>query len=264
MMNKSKFIMNMKKKILFGATLLCAFFLAASAWGAHWSYEGSTGPEHWGALNPDYGAAIGNAQSPIDITTSAANGHGKELLIHYSDGFFTIINNGHTIQCAPIALGENYITLDGEKYELSQFHFHVPSEHAVDGVVSDMELHLVHRSAAGRLAVMALLFDKGAANEALGGVWGEIVGFEEGTKPKPLKDVFAIAKLLPDELDNIQYNGSLTTPPTSEGVLWIVLRKRAQASPEQFSALGAAIGHNARPAQPLNNRQLYRGDGKKD
>ncbi|GHS97255.1 carbonic anhydrase [Synergistales bacterium] len=247
----------LKKKFLFMSVLLWIMAFSGYALAAHWGYEGETGPGHWGAMNPDYGLAIGNRQSPVDIVESAISGHGKTLSVHYRDGYFTIINNGHTIQCAPIATGENYITLDGEKYELQQFHLHAPAEHTINGTAPDMELHFVHRDATGRLAVMALFFDKGDENAALSAAWSEIAKFDERAKPKPLKDILAITNLLPENLATIQYNGSLTTPPTNEGVLWVVLKGHAKASMAQLSAFNSTIGNNARPTQPLNGRIFY-------
>jgi carbonic anhydrase len=260
--------MNRKFSVL--CAVFLALFLALPAFAAHWTYEGLTGPDYWEGLNPDYGLAVGDAQSPIDVETSLAEGHhGKELRVHYRDGAFTVINNGHTIQFAPLEPvqegKENFITLDGERYDLAQFHSHVPAEHKVNGATPGMEFHFVHRSEGGRLAVMALHFDEGPANETLASVWNEIpTRYVEGESPRPLEMPFAITSLLPRDLKNIQYNGSLTTPPTTEGVLWIVLEKRASANTGQIARLGAVIGPNARPVQPRNGRLLYTGEGGKD
>ncbi|GHS90148.1 hypothetical protein AGMMS49957_15300 [Synergistales bacterium] len=123
-----------------------------------------------------------------------------------------------------------------------------------------MELHFVHRAESGRLAVMALFFDKGEENVTLNAAWDEIAKFDEKAKPKPLKNVFAITNLLPKNLETVQYNGSLTTPPTAEGVLWVILREHAKASPGQLGAFNSAVAHNARPIQPLNDRIFYKSE----
>jgi carbonic anhydrase len=154
---------------------------------------------------------------------------------------------------APEAKNESYITLGGEKYYLQQFHFHVPSEHHINGVTLPMELHFVNKSDSDKLAVVALLFKEGASNEILAPSW-EKMPAEHNATARIAK--FAITKLLPEKLTNIQYDGSLTTPPTVEGVSWIILDERGYAGDAQFKKFNSVIGDNARPVQPLNDRHL--------
>ncbi len=116
---------------------------------AHWSYEGETGPEHWGDINPDYAACTnGKEQSPINIETSQVIDDEKleDLDINYKPTGFSLSNNGHTIQANP-STKDNSLVVDNKEYKLAQFHFHTPSEHQFNGQNFDMELHLVHKEA---------------------------------------------------------------------------------------------------------------------
>ncbi|GHV26884.1 carbonic anhydrase [Synergistales bacterium] len=258
----------MVKSLILSAIFMALTVLPAFASEVHWSYKGDTGPEYWGCLNEEFGKAIGSAQSPIDVQMGRVEQTGgAKLGIHYVDGAFSVLNNGHTIQMAPEVKNESYITLDGEKHYLQQFHFHVPSEHHINGVTLPMELHFVNKSDAGKLAVVALLFKEGGSysnskgdgsNKILAPAW-ENMPTERNATARIAK--FAITKLLPAKLTNIQYSGSLTTPPTAEGVSWIILDERAYAADAQFKKFNTVIGDNARPVQPLNDRRLYLSSG---
>jgi carbonic anhydrase len=221
----------------------------------HWSYEGEEGPEHWGELSPDYElCANGSQQSPIDIANPTAADLAN-VVFDYEPTPLEIVNNGHTIQVS-YALGSS-IQLDATSYELLQFHFHAPSEHLVSGAAADAELHLVHRSATGALAVVGVLMAQtadGADNSALATVWSNLP-----QAPGPARQVDAqvdAEMLLPENRLTFRYQGSLTTPPCSEGVSWLMMTEPIGISAAQLEALGAIMEGNNRPIQPLNDRPL--------
>jgi carbonic anhydrase len=222
--------------------------------GAHWGYEGDGGPEHWGELNKDYAACSkGESQSPIDIT-GAAKGKLSKIKFNYKPTKLNILNNGHTVQV-------NYdkgssIEVGGEKYRLLQFHFHTPSEHTVDGRSFGMEMHLVHKSNKGELAVVGVLLDKGAENKAFKIIWENLP--EKANQKKSVKVSVNAADLMPSSKVYYAYSGSLTTPPCSEGVKWHVLRTPLEMSEEQIDIIHSIIHDNNRPVQSLNDRKLVR------
>ena len=227
-----------------------------------WHYEGAEGPANWGTLSPKFAACSeGRHQSPIDITR-ATPGAAQELRTtfppaelriahheHIADG----INNGHTIQI-------NYpsaetLNLGGVAYQLTQYHFHSPSEHTVDGKHFPMEMHLVHKSADERLAVVAVFIAEGAHNSAFDPVWANLPA-QKGVEthyPAVKVDVDA---LLPTDRTSYRYDGSLTTPPCSEGVSWIVMMMPIELSSDQVAAFTRLIKDNNRPLQKLNGRTI--------
>jgi carbonic anhydrase len=245
--------MKMRGKIsqaLLSATILLFFATLAQASEAHWSYEGENGPAYWGELSQEFGEAIGDAQSPIDLDINAP----KQTSFYYRDGFFTVINNGHTIQAAPDDKNESSIVLDGTRYYLQQLHFHTPSEHTVKGMAFPMEAHFVNCSDEGRFAVVSVFIDDGKENEAIKTIWGAVP--KEKNVGAGIKNTFRLTALLPTKLDGFGYQGSFTTPPTTEGVLWIVLNEHIEASAGQVKWFTDLIGKNARPVQPSNGRTL--------
>ena len=218
--------------------------------GAHWSYSGETGPEHWGDLDPAWETCkTGANQSPIDITdplySEAAN-----TSFFYTASKGTVVNNGHTIMFTPDSGG--YMTIGGERYDLLQIHFHSPSEHLLYSSQFDMEGHLVHKSASGRYAVVATFFANGAANDAVNAIWG--LASDAENKETAMTEPLDPSALLFYQKSYFRYEGSLTTPPCSEGLVWIVLQGVMTASPDQFNKLTGLFGPNARPTQPLNGR----------
>jgi len=218
----------------------------------HWSYEGKTGPEHWGSLDPAWAAAKdGKEQSPIDIADATAIAL-EPIEFHYESTRVNIINNGHTIQvnCDP----GSYIEVDGETYQLAQFHFHAPSEHTIDGEPAAIEMHLVHKSAAGELAVVGVMIQPGEANAAFDPAWKHLPK-EAGAEQKH-EDRMTLADLLPAEQTYYTYPGSLTTPPCSEGVKWLVTTTPIAMSAEQIAAYTDIYSGNNRPIQPLNERVI--------
>jgi carbonic anhydrase len=231
----------------------------AAEHGHHWTYGGATGPAHWSKMEPEFkSCGIGHAQSPIDIKTSAAQKAAMPAIAFaYRTGPLKMIDNGHTIQ-VNVAPGSS-IDVGGHRYDLVQFHFHKPSEEAIDGKRSDMVVHLVHKDAEGKLAVVAVLLQTGRANPLLAVLWNNL------PKHKGLEVVAEGVEINPHELvprDRAYYtfSGSLTTPPCSEGVTWYVLKNPATLSTGELARFGKAYAMNARPLQPLNGRVVRASD----
>jgi carbonic anhydrase len=221
---------------------------------AEWSYEGNAGPDHWAELSPDYAlCGEGQEQSPIDIAGNIPAAGEPPLEIDYHTAPLVIFNNGHTIE---VEYHEgSTLTVLGETWEVQQFHFHAHSEHTVDGAARPLELHIVHRDEAGRLAVVGVFIERGAHNAALALVFDHLPAVEG--EPEEIEGVeINVADLLPVDLAAWRYDGSLTTPPCSEGVRWHVLRDPIEASAEQIDAFAVIFDNNFRPVQPLNDRPI--------
>ncbi|MEJ2455068.1 MAG: carbonic anhydrase family protein [Candidatus Thiodiazotropha sp.] len=234
---------------------LAAGLLASSASQAadkaHWGYTGHEGPDNWGELSPDYAlCASGKNQSPINLTDMVEGGL-PALSIDYKPGGFEVINNGHTIQ-VNYAPGSS-LTVDGHRFELKQFHFHAPSENRIEGRAFPMEAHFVHADSDGNLAVIAVMYENGEANPELARAW-QVMPHDAGGS-HPLNNRVDANALLPKDRDYYRFNGSLTTPPCSEGVTWIVMKTPEKATAEQIEAFSHTMHHdNNRPTQPLNAR----------
>ncbi len=220
---------------------------------APWGYEGAKGPENWGELDPTYSACSeGMQQSPIDLAGSV-RAQLPAINTNYVSGPLRIINNGHTIQCnCPEG---STLSLEGKTYQLKQFHFHAPSEHQVNGIAFDMEIHFVHAAEDGSLAVLGLMVRQGGANKGLSSIV-EGMPATVGEEVEVPGVNFWPASLLPRERTHYRYFGSLTTPPCSEIVTWLVLKTPVQASAAQIAAFKTAFTNNARPVQPRNRRFL--------
>ena len=219
----------------------------------HWSYDGDEGPTHWGDLKPDYSVCkLGQRQSPIDIR-DAKKASLPPIQFNYKPSPLKIINNGHTIQInyAP----GSFITVGEKRYELRQFHFHHPSEEHVNGKAYDMVVHLVHADSEGQLAVVAVLLRSASTNPLIQRLW-ENLPRTEGKEESITGVEVNAAELLPKSLGYYTFEGSLTTPPCSEGVTWFVLNTPAEVSADQVAAFAKLYPHNARPTQPSNGRSI--------
>ncbi|NCA68562.1 MAG: carbonate dehydratase [Sphingobacteriia bacterium] len=234
-------------------TLMLCGGLALAADEPHWGYSGHQGPAHWGDLDPHFGLCKnGQAQTPIDIV-DAADIDLPRISLRYHSGALEEIHNGHTIQVNYEDGGS--MVLDGHTYNLKQFHFHAPSENHIAGKEYPMEAHLVHADAEGRLAVIAVMFEEGQENLALANAWAAMP-MRAGNTTRLGNPVSAEA-LLPANHDYYRFNGSLTTPPCTEGVTWLVMKHPASASHGQITKFVRAMGHaNDRPIQSLNARLI--------
>jgi len=221
--------------------------------GAHWGYEGETGPEYWGSLDEAYIACDeGTEQSPIDIPADAPV-NADDVVYAYGDTVLNIVNNGHGIQV-------NYDTgssaeIDGTEYALEQFHFHSLSEHSAAGEHQAMEMHLVHADAGGNNAVIGVLIVEGEENAALAPVWDNMPA-DEGDPVTIEGVVVNVDDLLPAERSYVAYDGSLTTPACTEGVNWHVLATPVELSADQLAAFRAIHDGTNRPVQPMNERRF--------
>jgi carbonic anhydrase len=223
--------------------------------GTAWSYVGKNGPVNWGKLDPAYRAcAAGREQSPIDIRGARLNKALKPIEFHYMAATVKVVNNGHTAM-AEVKPG-SYILVDGVRYDLVQFHFHHPSEEAVKGRLTEMDAHLVHRSADGKLAVVAVRLkeDLNTANTVLATLWAHLpktTGGEDKTT-----EMVNPAGLLPADRGYWTYPGSLTTPPCTEGVKWLVMEDTVPVSREQVRTFSLLFKINSRPLQDEHGRKI--------
>jgi carbonic anhydrase len=214
---------------------------------APWSYEGETGPEAWGAT-----CETGAMQSPVNLADAV-----REPLpgptFRYGPAPLEVVNLGHTLQ-VNYAPG-NTLALGNEVYQLLQYHFHTPAEHLLRGRDFPMALHLVHRNAAGQLAVVGVLIEEGTESAALRPLFADLPATEGQVRRDPAA-LLNPAALLPRDQTNFRYPGSLTTPPCTEGVQWIVMAEPIEMSRAQIAAIRNIIHTTNRPVQPLGERTI--------
>lgn len=237
------------------ATLFaCMAFPAYASESAHWGYTGEDSPEHWGDVDTRFAECkLGHNQSPINIQRTAHTRHAP-LAITFGSGGQKIVNNGHTVEVIPEGGKPTQLTLDGDVYTLQQFHFHTLSENTLDGKQFPLEGHFVFMHDAQPL-VLAVMYEDGAPSKALVPFINQLknVPHEEAALAQPV----VLQALLPQSLHYYRFSGSLTTPPCSEGVIWLVLDHHVKLSLAQLGAFEQAIGqHNNRPVQPLNGRVI--------
>ena len=212
---------------------------------AHWGYEGATGPQQW---PNEFPGCAGGGQSPVDIA-SAQKVSGHPIEFHYADSHLRVINNGHTVM---VNYDEgSYMTVDDTRFQLTQFHFHRPSEEHIKGRAYAFGCHLVHQSRDGELAVVAVLFDEGRAHPLIKTIW-EHLPATVGNELTAANLKINATQLLPQSHTFYRYSGSLTTPPCTEGVKWHILTTPRTLSRQQLAAFPFKM--NARPVQPLNGR----------
>jgi carbonic anhydrase len=224
----------------------------AKAIAPQWGYEGDTSPAKWGKITRDFATCErGVDQSPIDIT-GAVKGKPIQIAFNYKSSPLNVVNNGHTIQ-VNYAPGST-ISIDGTEYALLQFHFHTPSEHKIAGKTAAMELHFVHRNAAGKLAVVGVMMNEGKEHPLIAQVWKAIPPTGK-TNAMSNRSINA-SHLLPPSKSYYTYDGSLTTPPCSEGVKWHILAAPITVSSAQIREFAKLYPVNARPLQPIQTRRI--------
>jgi len=219
----------------------------------HWTYAGKEGPESWGKLSPEFSAcAAGLNQSPVNID-STIHAALKPLKSIQKFPAKDIFNNGHTVQINFKA--GNMLVLDSAAYQMKQVHFHAPSENTIRGKSFPLEAHFVHADSKGNLTVIGVMYTEGKANEGLAKLWSQMPN--EVGEPVVLKNRVIPSELIPENRAYYRFSGSLTTPPCSEGVRWLVLKTPLTASKEQIEAFKLAVKHdNNRPVQELNGRVI--------
>ncbi len=243
-------------KKIYSKALMVAILVtywAGVGFAQHWSYTGEAGPENWAKLDAKFAmCGQGRNQSPIDLA-DLIEADLKPLKFEYKDGVADIVNNGHAVQ-VNYARG-SFVTVDGRAFELQQFHFHSPSENRIRGRQFPLEGHLVHADKDGNLAVIAVMFEEGAANPLLTSLW-QMMPAKVGEKIA-LPAGLSVSQMLPSDRDYYRYNGSLTTPPCTEGVWWLVLKRPVTVSKEQVLQFSRALGFaNNRLIQPVNARPV--------
>jgi carbonic anhydrase len=221
----------------------------------HWSYDGANGPQHWGSLDAAFSACSdGRNQSPINLTRMI-KGELTPIKFAYKPGGTEILHNGHTIQ-VNYAPGSS-ITVDGVAFELKQFHFHAPSENTIQGHSYPLEGHFVHADAKGNLAVIAVMYMVEKPLPELDKAWKHMPAIAGETRALPA--AVSASALLPAERGYYRFTGSLTTPPCSEGVRWLVMNTYKEISAAQVDAFTRVMHHpNNRPIQPLNARTVLK------
>ena len=220
---------------------------------SHWAYMGIEGPEHWGMLTEEYMTCeTGDRQSPIDISMAKHGQHHSTLVFRYHPSQVHELNNGHTIQVSHVSGCE--ADLNDRTFKLRQFHFHAPSEHHIEDQAFPMEMHLVHQDNKGHVLVIAVMMKTDASNQVLGKLWDWLP--QQMGKEISLPLELSIADILPTNTHHYSYSGSLTTPPCTEGVQWIILKEPMHIAEEDVKRFVQIIGYNARPIQPLRNRQI--------
>ncbi|MDQ7050914.1 MAG: carbonic anhydrase family protein [Enterobacterales bacterium] len=237
--------------------LVCALLspsILASA-SSHWGYSGDKGPLHWAELSSDNAACSGKNQSPINLTGFIEAELPAIDFSYAKQGKDSneILNNGHTIQIN--TQQDSHIKVDDQKFTLLQVHFHSPSENHLNGKSYPFEAHLVHANEQGELAVIGVFFELGEANSALTKAWAAMPKHED--QKFHFANLINSSELLSENKDYYRFSGSLTTPPCSEGVRWLVMKQSLTLSDWQLKAFNQVLGEaNNRPIQPINARRI--------
>ena len=242
--------------------IICLFSILALAVScaraqttARWDYYGKTGPLGWGRLDPAYKACSqGKEQSPIDIRGAHLNKTLEPIEFHYIAGPVTLENTGNTV-LVHVNPG-SYIVANGTRFDLQLFQFHHPGEEVVNGKLTDMDVQFVHKSADGKLAILAVRFaeNRGEPNATLATLWQHLPTTPKATGK--VTDMVNPGGLLPGDRGYWTYMGSLTTPPCTEGVRWFVFEQPITISREQLRAFGDLYKINSRPVQDTHGRRI--------
>lgn len=235
---------------------LLIIFTGCSGHKTHWSYDGGEGPSHWASISEKYRqCGIGHKQSPINLSLKDSTTKEHQLKFYYHPTPAIIINNGHTIEFDMEE--DNVLVTDNKRYVLKQFHFHSPSEHTLNGKHFPSELHLVHQSKDGHLAVVGVLIEVGAPDKQDHNLVDHIFDKVPKKKEKIQTEELHLEALVEKSTAHFYYQGSLTTPPCSEEVKWIVLDRHLFMSKEQLSHFTDFYDHNNRPIQGKFLRSVW-------
>lgn len=220
-----------------------------------WGYEGAGAPENWARLDPRNSlCASGQRQSPIDIS-DGIKVDVEPIRFDYRPSRFRIVDSGRTIE---VFLGDMAFSLTGKTYTLQKITFHRPSEERIDGRRFDMSAHLIHKADDGEQAIIAVLIERGNENPFIQTLWNNLP-LEKGLEVAPPAATVDLEALLPTSRNYYAYMGSLTTPPCTEGVLWLVMKQPVQVSQQQVDIFSRLYRNNARPVQPTNGRLIKEG-----
>ena len=245
-------VQDSKRKQEEQAAAAAAILAAAPKHGTVWSYEGELGPANWSKINVDWAkCGVGNRQSPIDVR-DGIKVNLEQISFDYHPSAFNEVNNGHTIN---VTVGSgNFITVGNETYELQSFHFHRPSEEKINGKGTEMVMHMVHRSAEGKIAIIAVLLERGEPHKLMQTIWDNL----PLEKQQVVAPAIVIDPLdaLPAKREYFTYMGSLSEPPCTENVLWMVFKQPRQASPAQMALFSRLYPLNARPVQATSGRMI--------
>jgi carbonic anhydrase len=243
--------------------LLTSLSLQAQ-WTTRWEYEGARGADHWSELDPAYASCnAGKEQSPIDIEVSEKTALPALRFKSRSGALKYLVNNGYTIRVNyhDAAGTGNLLIVEDQTFQLTQFHFHRPSEEYIHRKAYDMVPHLMYQSSDGKVVGVAVLLKAGKANETIQRIWEHMPKTESKVLPDFSHQEEMIpgveinpAGLLPNDVSYYTYMGSVTAPPCTEGVRWFVLKTPVDISPGQISAFARLYPHDVRPIQPLNGR----------
>lgn len=226
--------------------------VGAAVTAEQWSYDGDTGPEHWGRLRPEWKLCVdGKQQSPIDV----AGGIAVDLeppRFDYRPTRFRITDTGRTLK-VDVGAGMG-VEIRGQRYELEHLQFHRPSVERVGGQASAMTVHFHHRAADGRIAIVAVLLERGEMPHPLVQTLWNSLPLERGGHYEPPSATIDPATLIPADPSHYLYLGSLVTPPCTEGVTWVVMKSALTLSDDQLAIFARLYPRNGRPLQPRNGR----------
>jgi carbonic anhydrase len=245
-MKKTKFLLLLGIVIMIGGT-------RGECKDGHWGYIGNSGPEHWGELDQKFAVcSSGKNQSPINLK-NFIEADLPPIDFNYNTPATSIVNNGHTVK-VDHSPGST-IRIDGRQFELKQLHFHAPSENHLEGKSFAMEAHFVHADTNGNLAVIGVMYDIGASNPAIEALWQKMP--KQSGDRHMLTNNIRVTDLLPRDKSYYRFNGSLTTPPCSEGVRWLVMKRPITVSTQQLKTFEQVMRHpNNRNIQPINARTV--------
>jgi carbonic anhydrase len=220
-----------------------------------WAYTGPTGPQHWGALSPDYATcATGELQSPIDIAETQRVSY-TPLLFRYRSQLLEAENTGRLVRL--ISPPGSALVVRGQAYDLTEFSFHVPGLHGFEGAPAEAEIHLVHRDGLGGTTIVAVPLRAGERENRILQRILDYFPMQPGERVRQRQVGINPLFLLPVDRSYYRYTGSLVMPPCSEPVLWFVFREALEVSAGQIQRIAQATGENARPMQPLNGRPVF-------